>query len=153
MTKGQKSDTYWFDQFFRMVWNAVISYINNGIGTSMFLLNSIFCYLSRSAWFHFKRPFSPNMEQYTYTSSFVIKFPCLFWTSRSKRVNVSQSLFPFFVYLFSGNSRAKETVAYKISLPFGLYASSESTIQFQGYERNDCVNLLRLLEICWSGNK
>jgi hypothetical protein len=64
------------------------------------------------------------------------------------RVNVSPSLFPFFVYLFSGNSRAKETVGYKISLPFGLFASSESTIQFQGYERNDCVNLLRLLEIC-----
>lgn len=40
------------------------------------------------------------MEQCTYTSSFVIKFPCLFWTSRSMRVNVSPSLFPFLFICF-----------------------------------------------------
>ena len=66
--------------------------------TIMFLLKSLIFYLSRSAWFHFK-PRSRSVGQCTYTS-FFIKLPCLFSTSRSMRVNVLPSLFPFFIYLF-----------------------------------------------------
>jgi len=86
---------------------------------------------------------SRSVGQCTYTS-FFIKFPCLFSTSRSMRVNVLPSLFQFFIYLFflllficcfvlkllSERDRRLQYLFRLVCL-----ASSKSTIQFLGYSR------------------